>query len=131
MFLAHHLIHNGIIFYGMNIVILPVSESSGGHDPLFRKGVRRGVKARFQNVFDVGGFYVECESEGAADEITMNENNTSMSNDDGAEEIEIEEGGDGEDTARKSRVRTNARTPRKPVVTQAQALNIIDSMQKD
>ena len=30
---------------------------------MFRKGVRRGVKARFQNVFDVGGFYVECESE--------------------------------------------------------------------
>ena len=30
---------------------------------MFRKGVRRGVKARFQNVFDVGGFYVECQSE--------------------------------------------------------------------
>ena len=25
--------------------------------------MRRGVKARFQNVFDVGGFYVECDSE--------------------------------------------------------------------
>ena len=43
--------------------IFAVSEASGGHDPSFRKGVRRGVKARFQNVFDVGGFYVECDSE--------------------------------------------------------------------
>ena len=40
-----------------------VSAASGGHDPNFRRGVRRGVKARFQNVFDVGGFYVECQSE--------------------------------------------------------------------
>ena len=39
-----------------------VSAASGGHDPTFRKGIRRGVKARFQNVFDVGGFYVECIS---------------------------------------------------------------------
>jgi hypothetical protein len=44
-----------------------VSEASGGHDPVFRKGVRRGVKARFQNVFDVGGFYVECYSEKPSD----------------------------------------------------------------
>ena len=27
------------------------------HDPTFRKGVRRGAKARFQDKFDVGGFY--------------------------------------------------------------------------
>lgn len=40
-----------------------VSDQSGGHDPLFHKGIRRGVKARFQNVFDVGGFYVECQSD--------------------------------------------------------------------
>jgi hypothetical protein len=40
-----------------------VSETSGGHDPTFHKGVRRGVKARFQNVFDIGGFYVECQSD--------------------------------------------------------------------
>ena len=52
-----------IIFQIYYYFFFPVSECSGGHDPLFRKGVRRGVKARFQNVFDVGGFYVECESE--------------------------------------------------------------------
>lgn len=49
-----------------------VSESSGGHDPSFRKGVRRGVKARFQNVFDVGGFYVECQSEKVIDDVLDN-----------------------------------------------------------
>jgi hypothetical protein len=27
------------------------------------------VKARFQNVFDVGGFYVECHAEKTADDI--------------------------------------------------------------
>ena len=54
-----------------------MSESSGGHDPLFRKGVRRGVKARFQNVFDVSGFYVECQSEKRDDEVSVNENATS------------------------------------------------------
>jgi hypothetical protein len=38
-----------------------VSTKSGGHDPSFRKGVRRGGKSRFQTVFDVGGFYEEME----------------------------------------------------------------------
>jgi hypothetical protein len=39
-----------------------VSQDSGGHDPSFRRGVRRGGKARYQKKFDVGGFYkmVKC-----------------------------------------------------------------------
>jgi len=37
-----------------------VSELSGGHDPKFDKGIRRGSKARYQRVFDVNGFYSEC-----------------------------------------------------------------------
>ena len=37
-----------------------VSDASGGHDPGFRRGVRRGAKALFQDCFDVGGFYDEC-----------------------------------------------------------------------
>jgi len=36
-----------------------VSEDSGGHDPSFHAGVRRGAKACFQTKFDVGGFYDE------------------------------------------------------------------------
>ena len=36
-----------------------VSDESGGHNPLFRKGVRRGAKARYQDVFDVPDFYSE------------------------------------------------------------------------
>ena len=36
-----------------------VSDKSGGHDPNFRKGVRRGAKAKWQSKFDVGGFYSE------------------------------------------------------------------------
>lgn len=36
-----------------------VSEASGGHDPLFRKGIRRGSKSKFQTAFDIGGFYDE------------------------------------------------------------------------
>lgn len=39
-----------------------VSEASGGHDPLFHKGIRRGAKAKFQRVFDVGGFYSELDT---------------------------------------------------------------------
>lgn len=34
-----------------------VSSLSGGHDPDFHRGVRRGPKANFQTCFDVGGFY--------------------------------------------------------------------------
>ena len=33
------------------------SEQTGGHDPSFHQGSRRGAKARFQKVFDIGGFY--------------------------------------------------------------------------
>ena len=36
-----------------------LSDASGGHDPGFRRGVRRGAKALFQDRFDVGGFYAE------------------------------------------------------------------------
>jgi hypothetical protein len=36
-----------------------VSDDSGGHNPLFRKGVRRGAKARYKDVFDVPDFYSE------------------------------------------------------------------------
>jgi hypothetical protein len=36
-----------------------VSDASGGHNPDFRRGVRRGAKARFQRCFDVTGFYSE------------------------------------------------------------------------
>ena len=36
-----------------------VSDLSGGHDPNFRLGTRRGAKAKWQNKFDVGGFYNE------------------------------------------------------------------------
>lgn len=39
-----------------------VSAASGGHDPRFRSGQRRGPKANFVNAFDVGGFYEECDS---------------------------------------------------------------------
>ena len=113
----------------MSNITLSVSESSGGHDPLFRKGVRRGVKARFQNVFDVGGFYVECESERAADELFINKNITPMNKGRGIEEVEVEEGGEGEGTVPKSRLRTAALTSRRSVG--AQALNNLESMQKD
>lgn len=36
-----------------------VSSASGGHDPTFHAGVRRGAKACFQTKFDIGGFYDE------------------------------------------------------------------------
>jgi hypothetical protein len=39
-----------------------VSDSSGGHDPDFHRGFRRGPKANFQNAFDIGGFYDYCIS---------------------------------------------------------------------
>ena len=59
----NYLLENFRCILFSNCFIFTVSVASGGHDPSFRKGVRRGVKARFQNVFDVGGFYVECDSE--------------------------------------------------------------------
>lgn len=34
-----------------------VCDALGGHNPGFRKGVRRGPKAKYQSVFDIGGFY--------------------------------------------------------------------------
>lgn len=34
-----------------------VADALGGHNPGFRKGVRRGPKAMYQSVFDLGGFY--------------------------------------------------------------------------
>jgi hypothetical protein len=89
----------------INVIILSVSESSGGHDPLFRKGVRRGVKARFQNVFDVGGFYVECQSEKRDDAFSVNENLVSASS--GGD---VEEGVEGEDIVQKSKLKTASRT---------------------
>lgn len=113
----------------MSNITLSVSESSGGHDPLFRKGVRRGVKARFQNVFDVGGFYVECESERAVDELLINENITPINNGCGIEEVEVEEGLEGEGNVQQSRLRTAAHTSRRSAA--AQALSNIESMQKD
>ena len=82
-----------------------MSESSGGHDPLFRKGVRRGVKARFQNVFDVGGFYVECQSEKRDDEYSVNENMMPANSGGG-----LEEGVEGDDIVQKSKLKTAART---------------------
>jgi hypothetical protein len=36
-----------------------VSAATGGHDPAFKKGLRRGPKAKFETKFDVGGFYSE------------------------------------------------------------------------
>jgi hypothetical protein len=39
-----------------------VSRASGGHNPGFRRGVRRGAKALFQDVFDEGGFYSAVEA---------------------------------------------------------------------
>jgi hypothetical protein len=36
-----------------------VSDDSGGHNPLFHKGVRRGAKARYTDAFDVPDFYSE------------------------------------------------------------------------
>ncbi len=38
-----------------------VNAASGGHDPGFHRGVMRGAKARFQKVFDAGGFYEVME----------------------------------------------------------------------
>lgn len=87
------------------MIIFSVSESSGGHDPLFRKGVRRGVKARFQNVFDVGGFYVECQSEKRDDEVTVNEN--MLPENSGGD---VKEGVEGDDIVQKSKLKTAART---------------------
>lgn len=34
-----------------------IADALGGHNPAFRKGVRRGPKAMYQSVFDLGGFY--------------------------------------------------------------------------
>ena len=34
-----------------------VTEATGGHNPDFKRGLRRGPKAKFQTAFDVGGFY--------------------------------------------------------------------------
>lgn len=34
-----------------------VSDVLGGHNAEFRRGVRRGPKAKYQNCFDLGGFY--------------------------------------------------------------------------
>jgi hypothetical protein len=34
-----------------------VSDATGGHNPDFHKGVRRGAKAMWQRKYDVGGFY--------------------------------------------------------------------------
>ena len=43
-----------------------VNEATGGHDPSFRAGIRRGAKSRFQNKFDVGGFYDEANIQESA-----------------------------------------------------------------
>jgi hypothetical protein len=39
-----------------------VNDKTGGHDPNFHLGVRRGAKAFWQKKFDIGGFYnvIEC-----------------------------------------------------------------------
>ena len=105
------------------MIDLSVSQSSGGHDPAFRKGVRRGVKARFQNVFDVGGFYVECESERTGDEPPTTENDISTSS--GGCVVEVEEGREDEDTVHKLRTWTARRT------AAAQAVTVIECIQKD
>ena len=39
-----------------------VSEMTGGHDPSFHAGIRRGAKAKFQRKFDINGFYHEINT---------------------------------------------------------------------
>jgi len=39
-----------------------VSDMTGGHDPTFHSGIRRGAKAKFQRKFDVNGFYHEINT---------------------------------------------------------------------
>ena len=39
-----------------------LSDASGGHDPDFRKGVKRGGKAQFEKAFDIGGYYSVMET---------------------------------------------------------------------
>jgi hypothetical protein len=41
-----------------------VSDATGGHDPTFHEGVRRGAKAKFAYKFDVGGFYAVAKCGG-------------------------------------------------------------------
>ena len=55
----HYTIPNDSNHTRVSLDFRVVSEASGGHDPTFRKGIRRGSKSKFQNVFDVGGFYDE------------------------------------------------------------------------
>ena len=38
-----------------------VSSASGGHDPGFHRGIRRGPKANFKKCFDIGDFYEVCD----------------------------------------------------------------------
>lgn len=49
----------------MSIDFRVVSTATGGHDPTFDAGVRRGSKAKYAVNFDVGGFYAQttCPTE--------------------------------------------------------------------
>ena len=53
----HHTQPNDTNQTRMSLDFRAVSDATGGHDPTFDEGVRRGSKAKYQNKFDVGGFY--------------------------------------------------------------------------
>jgi len=53
----HHTVANDTDRTRASLDFRVVCDRSGGHDPNFHKGVRRGAKARFESKFDVGGFY--------------------------------------------------------------------------
>jgi hypothetical protein len=55
----HYASNNKTGLTRVSIDFRAVSDDSGGHNPFFRKGVRRGAKARYKDVFDVPDFYSE------------------------------------------------------------------------
>jgi hypothetical protein len=55
----HYASNNTTGISRVSIDFRAVSVDSGGHDPSFHKGVRRGAKARYKDVFDVPDFYSE------------------------------------------------------------------------
>ncbi len=53
----HYTNANDTLFTRVSIDFRALNDNTGGHDPTFHAGIRRGAKARFEKKFDVGGFY--------------------------------------------------------------------------
>jgi len=53
----HFTKENDTGFTRVSVDFRVVSEATGGHDPTFHKGVRRGAKAMWQRKYDIGAFY--------------------------------------------------------------------------